>query len=372
MLGTPRSARSRAGPGRPDSLQLCELVLQVGAEYGVWSMVHGLDTSSERARVQLTTATAGGELVTPDQSTHSSRILATRSRWLSVGRVGTSFKEHLGVATALFNCGFVYHRLAVFPVAIRLQSIALGIREANPGATKTAMAQSANALATSYAAIGDTSRAIKHHGEALRIRRAQVSSHGGTHEMEAAASSMYRLAMVHLSVGRLDKAQALCKEALAMAEAAHPKDAHDCVAHALHSVAQAHHRAGRYGKACTEYQRAVAMFRAVHGQHTYHYDVAAAETHLGWLHVDMGTKEALTAAEGYFRKAVDAYRRLYGDMDHCDLAYALHGLARLNVVTGSFNSARRLRDEALAMYRNVFGHGYLGHPSVAKLLRLSV
>ena len=68
---------------------------------------------------------------------------------------------------------------------------------ANPGATKTAMAQSANALATSYAAIGDTSRAIKHHGEALRIRRAQVSSHGGTHEMEAAASSMYRLTMVY-------------------------------------------------------------------------------------------------------------------------------------------------------------------------------
>ena len=283
--------------------------------------------------------------------------------------LGTPRSARLGVATALFNCGFVYHRLAVFPVAIRLQSIALGIRAANPCATKTAMAQSANALATSYAAIGDTSRAIKHHGEALRIRRAQVSSHGGTHEMEAAASSMYRLAMVHLSLGRLDKAQALCEEALAMAEAAHPKDVHDCVAHALNSVARVHHRAGRYGKACTEYQRALAMFRAVHGQHTYHYDVAAAETHLGWLHVDIGTKEALTAAEGYFRKAVDAYRRLYGGMDHCDLAYALHGLARLHVVTGSFNSARRLRDEALTMYRNVFGHGYLGHPSVVNLLR---
>ena len=53
------------------------------------------------------------------------------------------------------------------------------------------------------------------------------------------------------------------------------------------------------------------MFRALHGQHTYHYDVAAAETHLGWLHVDMGTNEALTAAEGSFRKVVDAYTRLY-------------------------------------------------------------
>ena len=276
----------------------------------------------------------------------------------------------------MYNCAYVYRRLAVYPVAITLQSAALNmwtaLCDAKPALEPT-MAACLNELGCAFAATHELAKALKHHQRALDIRRKCLASVGGRAEHEAAASSMHRLAMLYLAKGNTAAAKKLCEEALDTAGAVHNSDSpHYTVAHANQCLARA-----RYSVADTVSAKqhavelmksAVAMFRATHGERTYHRDVADAWTCLAWMLLGVGDDTSTASANQLFNDAIDMYRRMYGGIDHCDLAHALHGLGRVHMAMGQLESSLELHNAALTMYEGVFGN-MDSHPSFVEVRR---
>ena len=218
-----------------------------GEAYGVWTTEPWSDSRASANRGGASDVVAvTSPLVRARRRGHSrSCILAYRDAWVTISphSVITSSTEE--VAWTLYNCAYVYRRLAVYPVAITLQSTALNmwtaLCDAKPALEPT-MAACLNELGCAFAATHELAKALKHHQRALDIRRKCLASVGGRAEHEAAASSMHRLAMVHLAEGNTAAAKQLCEEALATAGAVHNSDSHYTVAHANQSLARARYR----------------------------------------------------------------------------------------------------------------------------------
>ena len=295
-------------------------------------------------------------------------------RWVAIAAVH-DLRNNPHVASALYNIGFVYRCLGLYRVAIDLQQQARALWEAiDKKRYEVVTAQALNELGRCHAAIGNTKLALGFHDQALQIRTRLATE--GVLGWEAAATSWRRLAMVYVSEGHLYDAERLCVHAEQVGGG--PGSAHragrctpapsSSVGHSQHSFGRVWHAQGLYHKARVSYDKALATFTAIHGTN-YHRDVAKARTSLAWLHIDARVDEvrdwppgSMDAALGLLNMSIGMYRRMYGGIDHRDLAHALHGLSCVYVLMDRQPEAVELHNTALAMYAGVFGTS--GHPSI--------
>merc|ERR1719238_962807 len=301
---------------RSDSLALCEVVLRAGEAHGLWVTARYIDSradtggSNSQALTQRrpsATAVASQRRIADGTSS-----LAYRPHWLVVGRRLPTSDGLPQVARALSDLAFVYRRLAVFRVAIKLQEEAASMLQAiHEGGQHPDLANSFSELGCCHFALGHLDEALLMHSGALKMRR-KLASRGSVPTADV-VSSMHRLAMVHMNMGATTMAEGLCRDALAMARA----DGHrESVAHCVYSLARVMVLNGRTTNAKAVFVEALELFRGIH-EHMDHRDVAACQTSIAYIHSEYG--EDVEAAAN-FTAAIAMYP---------DVAHAQRGLGLL-------------------------------------------
>ena len=319
-----------------DSLALCEVVLQAGEAHGLWVTARYTDSradtggdSSQALTQRRPSATA---VASQRRIADGTSSLAYRPHWLVVGRRLPTSDGLPQVARALSDLAFVYRRLAVFRVAIKLQEEAASMLQAiHEGGQHPDLANSFSELGCCHFALGHLDEALLMHSGALKMRR-KLASRGSVPTADV-VSSMHRLAMVHMNMGATTMAEGLCRDALAMARA----DGHrESVAHCVYSLARVMVLNGRTTNAKAVFVEALELFRGIH-EHMDHRDVAACQTSIAYIHSEYG--EDVEAAAN-FTAAIAMYP---------DVAHAQRGLGLLYRRQGREAEAGELLASARAM-----------------------
>jgi tetratricopeptide (TPR) repeat protein len=97
-------------------------------------------------------------------------------------------------------------------------------------------------------------------------------------------------------------------------------------------------------------ERALELARKI-----YPNDYDRLATSINNLAGSYNAQGKLSAAEPLYEEALSMYRRLFGDRDHDNLAGSINNLALLYRAQGKYSAAEPLCEEALAMYRRLFG-----------------
>jgi tetratricopeptide (TPR) repeat protein len=204
---------------------------------------------------------------------------------------------------------------------------------------------------------GDYEAAERNAREALDL----VRKGAARPELESTALQQMAVSLKHQ--GRLDEAEELYRESLAIRrEIAHGDD--EEAISTITSLAELFRVQGRLDEAEALHREALAAARRVHG--STHPLVGACLNNLALVLQD---KEDYEAAERVMREALEHERRLYGG-DHPELASQMNNLAALLKLMERYEEAETMHREALAMRRALFGEN---HPQVAgSLNNLSV
>jgi CHAT domain-containing protein/tetratricopeptide (TPR) repeat protein len=174
------------------------------------------------------------------------------------------------------------------------------------------------------------------------------------------ATSLHNLARLYAEQGRLDKAEPLLADALAMTKRFYKGD-HPDVATSLHSLAALYRNQGKLAEAEPLLADALAMTKRLFGGD--HPVVAASLNNLAQLYAD---QEKLAEAEPMHADAL-AMRKRLSKGDHPDVATSLHNLARLYRDLGKLDKAESLLADALDMRKRLFAGD---HPDVALSLNI--
>ena len=334
-----------------DSLALCEVVLQAGEAHGLWVTARYIDSradtggSNSQALTQRrpsATAVASQRRIADGTSS-----LAYRPHWLVVDRRLPTSDGLPQVARALSDLAFVYRRLAVFRVAIKLQEEAASMLQAiHEGGQHPDLANSFSELGCCHFALGHLDEALLMHSGALKMRQ-ELASRGSVPTADV-VSSMHRLAMVHMIMGAMHTAERLCRRGLAMATSDGHTSLRESVAHCIYGLARVLHRTGRRAEADAVFREALHMFGDIH-EKMDHRDVAACQTSLAYLLSECRDKQAVVEAERHFTAAIAMYRRMFGSLAHPDVAYAQRGLGLLYRRQGREAEAGELLASARAM-----------------------
>ena len=169
------------------------------------------------------------------------------------------------------------------------------------------------------------------------------------------ATNLSNLGMLYQAQGKLEAAEPLCREALALRRQALPAG-HPDIAKSLNNLATLYQGQGKFDAAEPLYQEALAM--RSQALTDGHQSIATNLSNLAVLYQAQGK---LDAAEPLCREAL-ALRRQALPAGHPDIAKSLNNLAMLYQAQGKLNAAEPLWREALAMRRQALP---AGHPDIA-------
>ncbi len=179
-----------------------------------------------------------------------------------------------------------------------------------------------------------------------RLRR-----HGETLSPELATQLMH-LALVLQDVGRLEDAEALFREALALRQTLFGEE-HLAVAESLNALAVVLAMSGRIDAATPMFHRVLATRRSLLSEG--HPDLADSLHNMGRLHEEKGESEA---ARRYYREALAVLERAYGP-DHPEVAFVWTTLGFLDLRAGHLAEAQAALTRSLAIRRRALPPGHV-------------
>lgn len=174
-------------------------------------------------------------------------------------------------------------------------------------------------------------------------------------EIEAAVRTT--IGNVYRALGDYAAAEPQLLAGVEMGRGLYPQG-HEDLAYSLNKAARLMEETARLDEAESLFVEALAMRRRWLGDQ--HEDVATILNNLGWLFAQRGRYDQ---AERTLREALDLRRRLFGE-EHSEVATTLNNLAIVHQKQGRFAAASELLRESLAIDRRLRG----AHPNVAATL----
>ncbi len=262
-------------------------------------------------------------------------------------------KEHLAVATILYNLAGLYKSQGLYAKAEPLYQRALDIEEKALGKEHPDVANSLNNLAEVYRSQGLFDQANPLYIRALSI---QEKALGKTHP--SVATGLNNLALSYSTQGFYSKAEPLYQRALHIYTAAIGKE-HPLFANSLNNLASLYKSQGLYSKATPLYQQALGIRENALGKE--HPDVATSLNDLALLYITQGLH---TKAEPLLQRALSIRENTLGE-EHPLVAGSLSNLAGLYHSQGFYTKAISLYQKAVSTQENALGKE---HPDVANSL----
>ncbi len=233
------------------------------------------------------------------------------------------------------------------------QLLSAGVDEA-----RTALAAQPDPLAALLSAIGSVERSWGRYDEAVALleeaRRLSVGAEVGE---ETRLGVLSGLAAVYVEAGRLDEAEPLQREVLALAERLHGPESLS-VATAASNYGRTLEWQGRLADAESLYRRGIAIRRAVGDRST---DFGANLSYLGGL---LSERDRYDEALPLQQEALALVEATVG-ADHPYAAFALNDLSISQVELGEQEAALASLDRALTISRDHLGSD---HPFTATML----
>ena len=246
-------------------------------------------------------------------------------------------------ARLLGTIGTVYGSLGVYDRSAALLERALDLRRTTLGLENADTAQSMQSLAEAWRELARLDEAETLHREALAIKRRI----GDT--PSSIAASLNDLGLTLSERGKYVEAEPLLREAIAAWRRLAPDTPAD-VAVGLNNLAQTLRQQGRLDEAATTLDEAIAIRRRRFGND--HPLLANVLGHLGQVRNAQGD---LARAEPLLREALAIRRKAYGD-DHPDTATAFNNLASLLHDAGNLGGGGALLPAGAGEYREAPRH----------------
>ena len=136
--------------------------------------------------------------------------------------------------------------------------------------------------------------------------------------------------------GKMAEAEAFQRQALAIRRRLYSGRGHRDVARSLHNLAILLRQTGHYDEAERHYREALAMHHRIG---TSDYEIAATLANLGKLFCEQGRFEE---GDKNLRESLARRRRIYGDMDHPQIAYSLREIGVCHQLRGELGKAEEL------------------------------
>jgi serine/threonine-protein kinase len=296
-----------------------------------------------------------GEL--EDQPAVQARLLATLGQiYRKLGRLNESRSmeeralalrracfgdRHVEVAESLHHLGTVARHLGDRDAAQAALTEALQLREQLLDPSAPELAETLAEIGYLHYFASELDQAKSYFERALAIREQR----GDEREV---ASTWTSLALIAEGRGKLDEAERLHREALAVNQRLHG-ELHPELAVNHFNLGRVYQRREDYRGAQPHFERALAIDREVYGAR--HLEVA---TDLAQLANNLQILGELDRAEELFEEALSISRELL-PAHHLRIATVLHGLGELRLAQGRLDDAMVYLDESLQMRRALFG-----------------
>ncbi len=250
------------------------------------------------------------------------------------------------------NLGDIYQKLGKFEPADSLLSAALAQRKTLFGGDSAEVAESLTALGllrSDQARLDEAERLV---AQGLAMAKRHLPPN---HPAVAKATLAYGKVLAQR--GSYDQAVARLNDAVRIESA--PGVAPADLATSLSALADAHYSAGHYEVCNSLYPRILAMHRSIYGER--HPLVADDLASMAAVQLDLGY---YSEAERLDRQALDIIQSYYGN-DHPKTANRLTALAQALTYQNKYDDAVSSLEQALAIQRRVYGPV---HPSIAETL----
>jgi tetratricopeptide (TPR) repeat protein/CHAT domain-containing protein len=165
------------------------------------------------------------------------------------------------------------------------------------------------------------------------------------------AASINKLALTYKYQGRLNEAEPLYAEALAIRRRLFIDFDHNDLAGSINNLATLYQHQGKFNEAEVLYDESLAMYRRLFSN-CDHNDLAANLSNFATLYQ---LKGELSKAEVFYEEALAIRRRLFKKRNHHDLAKSLNNLAALYQTQGKSGKAEPIFLESIKMYRRLYG-----------------
>ncbi|MBZ5505997.1 MAG: tetratricopeptide repeat protein [Acidobacteriia bacterium] len=250
--------------------------------------------------------------------------------------------------------GNVYQKIGKFDQADALMLSALAERTAFSGADSREVAESLTGLSllrVDQAKVDEAERLAK---QALAIAKELPEPRA-----PSLARAMFALGRVLEERGANDEAIRLLEEAVRIQSASGENT--PALSDSLNALGIAHYYKGRFAEAESVYQRSLAMDRVLYG--SLHPRVAEDLVNLGEIQASF---RRWSDAELYYRQALAIEQSWHGK-DHPDTATCMAGIGNALTFQGRFDEAAQTLQEALAVQERIYGKS---HPQVAIALNM--
>ncbi len=238
-------------------------------------------------------------------------------------------------ARLLGTIGTVYGSLGVYDRSAALLERGLELRRSTLGREHVETATAMEELAEAYRELARLEEAETLHREALALKRRVGAA------PSSVASSLNNLGLTVSERGRYDEAEPLLREAIEIWRT-HEGPTAEVVAVGLNNLASILRQRGRLDDAVPVLEQAIAIRRQRHGNG--HPALAQVIGHLGQVY---NAKGEFAKAEPLLREALSIRQRAYGD-DHPDTLSALNNLTSLLHDQGDLSAAEPLYRAAVA------------------------
>lgn len=283
------------------------------------------------------------EVADPAQS-KGEAITAREMLEQGANRIETELADEPEVqATMMTVVGNVYRSLGLYREAQRQLEHALEIRQRIHGADHPEVANSYYRLAQVHHDYFDAEATEKALAKALSIQKQHFAE-----TSPEISRSLHLLAQVQYLHGAYETADSIYQVILGRPGSDNPLFDADRAA-IVRDYAVVQFELGRLDEAEKLYRQALALHRQIYGD--VHPEVAADFHNLGDV---LRHKSDLQASETFYRQALEMREKLFGEV-HPDVGETLNHLARLLYTKGDYERAEPLARRALAVRKQVYG-----------------
>lgn len=212
-----------------------------------------------------------------------------------------------------------------------------------------------NAIGKTYFALGLYEESLAQHRKALAMARPEGANGSATVDEDTLAELLRRLGEVLSTMGTLDEAESVLREAMDIGRRLHGDQSSD-VGFCLNELAIIKKTLGDRAAAESLYREALEIARATIGPDSSEYCST-----LNNLAILVSGRGDFDEAEKMMREVLDTRRRVLGE-DSPDAANSMNSLANLLQSKGDSKQAETLMRDALALRQRVLG---AEHPAVA-------